>query len=152
MLSPSPLTRSAGLLADAQNPYVIQNGLLLFMGGLMTYIGPMFFLFISLNFVLAILAIPFTHLKAHNAGAPGVPTDLKFLFRSAFDVRSGHCDWIAVLFTCKRERACHRVQQEPCTALLVACNCPFVYVWIHARVSTEEDNALGLTAGRWPLT
>lgn len=75
-------------MTEANDPHVDQPPVLMFMAGIMTAVGPLFFLFIALNLILTILMVPFCYLKYYNRGASGVPTDLAFLLRSAAQARA----------------------------------------------------------------
>lgn len=66
---------------------MIQPPIMVFLAGLLKATGPVFFLWITLNFILAILAIQYEHLKPFAQDAPGMPSDIAGIFRHWYQVR-----------------------------------------------------------------
>jgi len=76
-----------GLISYVNDPTVAQSVIVGIIAVLVKALGPIVFLWIAINFVLAILAFPYEDLKQYVKGAPGVPQDLARMARTWLQVR-----------------------------------------------------------------
>ena len=71
-----------GIIGGVSDPTILQSATLGVMAALIKALGPIIFLWIAINFVLAILAFPYEDLKQYVKEAPGVPQDVGRILRS----------------------------------------------------------------------